>query len=367
MTTVNLQRASDITLEEAANNVAVMGHDTTIIFEASMGIGKSSMANEISKQLPEHKLFYFDCTTKMDSGDVVIPVLKDMQGGDFVRFATNEELGIHLRDTKCIVMLDEIGKGNLSLINSLMRFMLEGKLGSYTKHPESITFGTTNLSAENVGDKFLPHHRNRVTIQRIRKPTNEQWIEWAFHNGVQPLVMAWAADNPQAFQDFDEVHNPDDNEFIYHPKAAGRTSFVTGRSLNTASKWVARRDKMTERSLRSGLIGSIGAPAAQSMMSYLKFNDQLPTLDSIKQSPQTAKVPTTTAAVCLLVFRTLASIERVWIPQWMEYMDRLPREAQALFGMQATKPNYVHRNLMMCTPAFMDWCRVNSHLVTNDK
>ena len=57
--------------------------------------------------LPDHTACYFDCTTK-DLGDLLIPILKDVDGNDYVRFATNEELGMHLKDKKLILMIDEM-------------------------------------------------------------------------------------------------------------------------------------------------------------------------------------------------------------------------------------------------------------------
>ena len=76
---------------------------TSVIVEGEMGIGKSSILKELGKKLPEHLPIYFDCTTKADAGDVMMPKFKDLDGQDYVSFATNEELGmvdqkVYIRD-----------------------------------------------------------------------------------------------------------------------------------------------------------------------------------------------------------------------------------------------------------------------------
>ena len=77
-------------------------------------------------------------------------------GSGFVRYLTNEELGAH-HDKPIILMIDEFGKSNPAVKLALLRMMLERKIGSYTLHPDSIVFATTNLGAEGVGD-LLPAH-----------------------------------------------------------------------------------------------------------------------------------------------------------------------------------------------------------------
>ena len=153
-----------------------------MIVEGEMGIGKSSILKELARKLPEHIPIYFDCTTKADAGDVMMPKFKDLDGQDYVSFATNEELGMHLKDQKLIIMIDEVGK-NKSIQNPMNRLFQERMVGMNTLHPESIVFGTTNLGFEGVGDSFLAHSCNRVTFVRMRKPTAMEWIEWGIGDG----------------------------------------------------------------------------------------------------------------------------------------------------------------------------------------
>ena len=129
-------------------------------------------------------------------------------------------------------MIDEFGKANPSVKNGMMRIMLERP----NMHKESIIFATTNLGAEGVGDLLLPHHRNRITVIRMKKPNATAWIEdFALNAGIHPSLIMWVKEHgEQLFQSFEDIEKPDDevggNPYIYHPQAQ-RPAFVTPRSL----------------------------------------------------------------------------------------------------------------------------------------
>ena len=359
------QSMYQLNLDQIANMLKVGGHHRTVLVQGHMGTGKSSLLKSLHADLPDHTPCYFDCTTK-DLGDIMIPKLKDLDGMDYVQFATNEELGLHLRDKPIILMIDEYGKANPMVKNALLRLMLERQVGSYKLHPESIVFATTNLGAEGVGDLLPPHARNRITIVTSRKPSHMEWIEWGINNGVDHALLGWVKDNPQLMHSFEDVTRPEDNPYIYHPRAQ-QASFVTPRSLEAASDWLKQREFIDDQSMTAALMGTIGDRAAMDLMAFVTLADQLPTLQSIKDDPATAKIPDSAAAVCMVVYRTLASIEANWIDQWMDYMMRLDKEAQALFANGVRAPRYAKQGVVMTNRKFTDWARANGYLFASDK
>jgi len=354
----------NVDLDQATNMIATAGHLRTVLVQGHMGTGKSSMLTELVRRMPTHRGFYFDGTTK-DLGDIAIPKMKELGEQDYVRFATNEELGLHLSDKPSIIMLDEFGKANAMVQNALLRLMLERKMGSYEMHKDSIVFATTNLGAEGVGDMLRPHARNRITCVTLKKPDNFQWLEWGINNDIDPVILGWVRDNPQVFQSFEDVQNPDDNPYIYHPRSS-RAAFVTPRSLEAASDWLKLRDKMDNVTITAALMGTLGDRAAMDLMAFVRLAEDLPTMASIKNSPETAKVPVGAAAVCMVVYRTLASIEADWIDNWMVYLNRLDPEAQGLFANGVRAPKYAKQGLVMTNKAFTNWARSRSYLFAAD-
>jgi hypothetical protein len=351
-------------LDQIETAIRLGGNKRTILVQGHMGTGKSSLLKALGKALPGHTMCYFDCTTK-DLGDITIPQLQTIDDQGFVRYVTNEELGLHL-SKPIILMIDEYGKANPAVKNAMLRLMLEGKLGSYELHPASLRFATTNLGSEGVGDILPPHARNRMTVITARKPSNMEWIEWGINNGVDHTLLGWCKDNPQLFHSFEDIKDPDQNPYIFHPKAA-RTSFVTPRSLEAASDWLKVRAGMDDQTLTSMLMGTIGERGAMDLMAFVKLSDQLPSLQSIKDDPMQAKVPDSDAAVCMVVYRTLATIDREWVDQWMDYMARLDKEAQGLFANGVRNPKYNKQALVMTNKKFTKWAMDNNYMFAADK
>lgn len=360
----NAQKIYSLSLDQIANAILVGGSKRSVLVQGHMGTGKSSLLKMLGKSLPEHDMLYCDCTTK-DLGDITVPEFHKIDGNGFVRYVTNEELGLHL-SKPIILMIDEFGKANPSVKNALLRLILERKMGSYTMHDTSLLFLTTNFGSEGVGDILPPHARNRISIVPVRKPTAEEWIEWGIDNGIDTAMLGFVKEFPQVFQSFEDVKNPEDNEYIYHPKSM-RTSFVTPRSLEAASDWLKVRHSMDSKTLTSLLIGTIGERAAKDLASYIALADQLPTLQSIKDNPQSAKVPESVSAVCMIIYRTLAIIERDWIDAWMEYLVRLTPEAQAMFANGVRAEKYTKKSMVMTNKKFTAWALNNNFMFAADK
>ena len=358
------QQMYALSLDQIALAIRFGGHQRTILVQGHMGTGKSSLLYTLARDLPNHTACYFDCTTK-DLGDITIPKLAVIDDADYVTYVTNEELGVHL-GKPVILMIDEFGKANPAVKNAMLRLILERKIGSYTLHPDSLVFATTNLGAEGVGDLLPPHARNRMTVLTARKPNNIEWIEWGINNGIEHSVLGWAKDNPQLFASFEDVKDPEENPYIYHPRDQ-RAAFVTPRSLEAASDWLKQREHLDDQTLTGLLMGTIGNRGAMDLMAFVKLADQLPSLESIKQSPDTAKVPTSAAAVCMVVYRALAAIERDWVDAWMTYLVRLDKEAQGMFANGVRAPRYSKQSIVMTNRKFTDWAMSNNYMFAADK
>ena len=354
-----------LSLDQIATAIKTGGNKRTILIQGHMGTGKSSLLNALAAELPDHIPCYFDCTTK-DLGDITIPNIAKMDDGTgYVTYLTNEELGAH-NHKPVLIDVDEYGKANPAVKNALLRLLLERKIGSYTLHPDSIIFATTNLGAEGVGDLLPPHARNRMTVITARKPNNIEWIEWGINNGIDHTLLGWAKDNPQLFASFEDVKDPEENPYIYHPRDQ-RAAFVTPRSLEAASDWLKSREAYDDQTLTSLLLGTIGDRGAMDLMAFVKLADQLPSLESIKQEPNNAKVPDSAAAICMVIYRALATIDKDWINAWMDYLVRLDKEAQGMFANGVRAPKYSKQSMVMTNKKFTDWAMANNYMFAADK
>jgi energy-coupling factor transporter ATP-binding protein EcfA2 len=360
------ERMYEQSIDEIVESI-LANPDGTMLVEGHMGSGKSSILKILAEKLPTHVPCYFDGTTK-DLGDLYVPkILSFEDDAQFVRFVPNEEFGLHL-NKPVILMFDEFGKMNQSVKNACMETMLNHKVGGKKLPEGSIVFATTNLAGENVGDITLPHHRNRITKVRMAKPTAQLWIEnFAYNNGIHPAMIMWVVEEgDKLFQSYEDVSNPDDNQYIFHPKAQ-RPAFVTPRSLELGSNWLWVKDKISSNSLNSNLIGTMGARAGSDLSSFIELVDQLPKHEDIKTSPTTAKIPESASGIMMVVHRALSTMSKEFVEPWMTYINRLDAEAQGFFAMQVRNPKYNKQSLVMNSSKFRDWCIANNYMFTADK
>ena len=199
-----------LNLDQCVDLIKAVGSKRTVLMQGDMGNGKSSTLKTLSQQLPDHTPCYFDCTTK-DLGDITIPNIANLDDGTgYVTYLTNEELGVH-HDGPVVLMIDEFGKANPAVKNAMLRLMLERKIGSYSLHPDSLVFATTNKGSEGVGDLLPPHARNRMTVVQVRKTDHMDWIEWGINNEVDHSLLGWVKDNPHLMASFEDLKDPDEN------------------------------------------------------------------------------------------------------------------------------------------------------------
>ena len=358
------QSMYQIDLPQCVDLIGAVGNKRTVLAQGHMGSGKSSMLHMLGDKFPNHRKIYFDATTK-DLGDIMIPSMQSIERDGCVRMIPHEELGLHI-DGPIVLMLDEFGKANPAVKNAMLRLMLERKVGSYSLHPDSIVFATTNLGSEGVGDILPPHARNRMIVVQIKKTDHMGWIEWGINNNIDHSLLGWVKDNPHLMASFEDIKDPSENPYIFDPRAQ-RAAFVTGRSLEAASDILNARAGIDDITLTASLMGTIGDRGAMDLMAFVSLSDQLPSLQAIKDTPKSAKVPDSAAAVCMVVYRTLSALDKDWLNSWMDYLPRLDTEAQAMFANGVRAPKYSKQTMVMTNKKFTEWAMKNNHLYTADK
>ena len=69
----------------------------------------------------------------------------------------------------------------------------------------------------------------------------------------------------------------------------------------------------------------------------------------------------------MVVYRALATMNKEFIDPWMEYLNRLDKEAQSLFAMQVRNPKYQKQAMVMGNKKFTEWCMDNNFMFGADK
>ena len=356
----NIDFTNRVSLREAAELIAAIGTTNTILLKGEKGIGKSS----IMKILPEYlgagyEYAYFDMGNKSE-GDTAIP-FPDKER-KVMEFFINTALKLH-SGKPVVIMLDEFGKAPRSIQN-MMHTLLEvdNKRIQDTLLPEgSIVFLTTNLSEEGIGDTLLDHTIDRLTVVEVRKPNAVEWLPWAAENNVHPALMAWVNETPTVLASFRDDDFDQDNPYVYNPKRV-QGKFITNRSLELASNVIWAKDKISQNALTCALVGTIGTAGANDIASFLAFQDEIPTRESIINTPETATIPGSVGATVTLLFNLERAVDGDTLAPIMKYVSRLDAEHQAVFctalARSKSKQTIAFRN-----KAFTDWARENQDIL----
>jgi len=319
-----------ITLNQAANLIALSGNNVSYLLSGEPGVGKSAVLGAIAAQLPTHKPVYVEAQT-LDLGDIQMPKM----GDNAVRFVPNALFQPDSPNQPLIIMLDELGKAMRPVQNAFLRLLHERKLGEFTLPAGSIVFATTNLATDGVGDNLQAHAKNRVTQVVIGKPTSDEWLVWAAANGIAPEVMAWVHEYPHALASYTDESQAD-NPYIFNPRKQ-QTAFVSPRSLEKASYIVRERINFDPETVTAALAGTIGESAARDMQAFLSVADTLPRWGRIVTDPENSPVPDSAIAQSILALSSIQRIDAANLTPWLTYLPRLRPELQAMWASQAMR------------------------------
>ncbi len=346
-----------VSLSEAATLLTTV-RSNRFLLQGEPGIGKSSILKQIGEQtgLPT---VYID-VPNMDLGDISMPVV-DHQTRT-TKYYPNSRF--QLQDGKPVaIMLDEFTKGPRPVKNMLHTLLevTNPRLGDLAVHPDSIIFLTGNLSTDGVGDSLEAHTAMRLVQLPVRKPTADEWVDWAVAKGtIAPEVITCVSKNPQLMASYLDP-SEQGNEFIYNPKRQSG-AYVTGRTMELASNIVKVRDQFTPNSMLSALAGTLGMPGALLLKRFIDYADQLPDWRTIIADPENTPVPTSPGACSIVVFGAIQRIDKDTLTPFMKYLQRLPQEWQAAFAINLAK-NPQRQAIAFRSAAFAAWISKNEDLL----
>ena len=347
-----------LSLAQAAKLI-VTNPTVRFMLRGEPGIGKSSLLEFIAAETG-YDYAYID-VPNMDLGDIAMPVID--HESRTTKYYPNARFKMH-EGKPVIIMLDEFTKGAQPVQNMLHPLLEKAnpRLGDIPVPAGSIIFMTGNLTTDGVGDNIKGHSLNRIVEIEIAKADAEAMLEYANGAGAgkyAPEVMAWIHQYPHALASYRDAGQAD-NPYIYNPKKQSK-SYVSPRSLETASTVVFNRHSLDADSLIAALSGAIGDAAARDLQAYVEYADQLPTRDAILKSPKTAAVPTSAGACSVVTFNLVTAVTKDTFNPIMDYMGRLSPEWQSVFAIQVARS--AKQSIAFSNAKFGEWLAANQDLL----
>lgn len=259
------------------------------------GIGKSQVVEQITKErgigMVDLRLLYMQET---DLKGVPFPDREKQT----TKWLPNDLLPQVERDgEKGVLLVDEITSAPKRVQAAAYQLIQDYRLGEYKVPDGWLIVGAGNREDDDGVFVQMPSPlANRFQIHELR-PDLEIWkADFAYKRGVNPKVIAYLNFKPEALH----TQEPGENTMVF---ASPRSWEAVSDILNTGAD---AQDPFT----RIQITGNIGDVETSSFISFLKYEDKLPSLEGIF-SGKIKNPPEDRSLVYLLISSIVAKLSTV--------------------------------------------------------
>lgn len=252
-----------------------------------------------------------------------------------------------------ILFLDEYGQGEADTKRASAELLLNKQLGPWKlggdNHEGWGVIAASNRSEDRSGvTKSFDFVINRRNVYDVT-PSVDAWLDWAAANGVSPLTMAFAAQNPQ---------------IVFAGQVPEKQGpWCTPRSLVMLDRKMRVKEKRVghfpdDAHTVEGAMGLIG-PAAAQYFAFVRLEKEMPRFEAIVAKPTDVKVPQKPDAQMLVVYNLAHRVDAKTLSPVIQYVERMPKEFAVTFAKAACKRNPE----LVIEPGMRKWTTQNASLM----
>ena len=327
------------------------GHHTPVMLWGPPGVGKSQMVAQIAAR---HGVPVIDIRlSQMEPSDLRGIPFRD-QANNCVEWAVPAILPNDARHgSSGILFLDEINSAPPSVSAAAYQLILDRRLGEYRVPRHWAIFAAGNRQGDRGVTYTMPAPlANRFSHFEVETHLDD-WVSWAYRNGIDDRVIAFLRFRPELLFDFDPAHNP--------------VAFPSPRSWEFAHRGLRKFEDQPEL-LQGTLQACVGPAAGIELTAFVNSLDQMPSLDDIvdgKEVPVPKEIDLQYAVAAALVGRAIrarqdADAQRV-IGNILVYAGRFPQREMGV--MLVSDLHRAIGNELFDVPAFTDWAQAISDVM----
>jgi hypothetical protein len=298
------------------------------------GVGKSAVvqqyAEEIKAEFIDARLAYYAPQDVQG-----FPYLdKDETGNRTMRMSRP---AFWPRTENPVIALEEFNCATRAVQNVALQLLNDRRVGEHRLPDGAFVVLLGNRAEDRVHiEKLSSAVVNRIVNIRVKLHLND-WIEWAFRNGIDPRVIAFLNFRPDLLTTFDGT------------KWDGVSNFASPRTWEKASAIVTCSQDDTVR--QALLVGVLGEGAAVEFTAFLDISDKLPDLEAALKNPDKAKIPKELNVLYAMCAGLAAKVQPKNVEQFLSLVGRMPKE----FEVFAVKLAYRANVKIASSPAFTKW------------
>lgn len=309
-----------------------------ILIKGKPGIGKSDIVTQVAEELKANLCIFHPVVS--DPTDFKgMPFMKGDQA-DFLPFGELMRLINAKKLTICF--LDDLGQAPASVQAACMQLILARRINGHKVSDHVVFIAATNRREDKAGVSGLlePVKSRFASIIELEVNT-EDWITWALGNEMPVELISFIQWRPELLDQFQPTRD----------------------MVNTPSpRTVANIGKLYNEGLPSKLEfevfkGTAGEAFAVEFTAFLKIYRELPDVNQIILSPDTAIVSEEPAVLYALSGALGDKANETNIGAIIQYLGRIPPEISV-----ATLKNVATKNPAVCrTKEFINWASKNAN------
>lgn len=330
----------------------------TPLFIGPPGIAKTAFVRQAARELavqygtpfiPVREL-HLASVSEVDVRGYLIP------DGNKAVFTEPEFFAITRQHERGILFLDEFVQASHEVQKAIAPLILEGRIGEYVLPPGWVVMLAGNGLGDNAGaNTLLSHIVNRVCIVHTRAPDVDEWVTWAASDEAKiPFeLIAFAKVRPNV------VFSPPKIDELAPDEA-----FCTPRSLHALGDIAnafpgGTRGMVASTAGMAFMCGTVGAPAASEISSFIRMAINLPPFEMVVSDPERTPIPDALdqqyAMVMMCAVR--ASLEQA--TPVMTYLKRFDNNLTltGLASLARRDKQFTH------SPAVLSWIMANQELL----
>lgn len=195
---------------------------------------------------------------------------------------------------KGILVFDEITSCNRSVRTAAYQLLNERRLGEYVLPKDWLVVCLGN--GEDDGGDFQGmegNFANRCSVFNV-VPNVDAWKNWAFNNGVNPLVTGYISFKPS------DLHS-------YNPESETEILFASPRSWTAVSNILNTHEYNDKDTiLHSRIIANLGQRVGQQFIAFCKFKDKTVEPMDILEKGETPEIDNTE-----ILYITIQSVVKI--------------------------------------------------------